>query len=169
MRKPDSATPAEAVRPAAAEPVRVSKPTLPEMVQEMLGGGTSFGAPFHSELDLAEAVSSGFPTSVLTALVEQGVLTPTEVSEQVISPRSLSHRARHAQPLTREESDRVARIARVMVVAAENFGDADRAARWLRTPNHALQERIPLKLLATSEGARVVEESIYRLAHGIFA
>jgi putative toxin-antitoxin system antitoxin component (TIGR02293 family) len=70
--------------------------------------------------------------------------------------------------MTVEESDRLTRISRINAVATEQFGNAEKAARWLRKPNRALDGAAPLDLLATGEGARVVEETIMRIAHGLF-
>lgn len=74
----------------------------------------------------------------------------------------------HDQDLPDDESDRLARIARVNAVALEQFGSVEKASRWLRKPNRALGGRAPLDLLATGEGARIVEETVMRIAHGLF-
>ena len=65
-------------------------------------------------------------------------------------------------------SELESRTARVTALAMEQFGSAEKAERWLRKGNQALGGQVPLDLLETEDGARVVEETIMRIAHGIF-
>lgn len=125
-------------------------------------------AGIRSELDLLEAVSRGLPTLAVDAVVHSGILSADEADRLVIARRTLAARKARGQDLTHDESDRLARIARVNAVALEQFGNAEKSSRWLRKPNRALGGRVPLDLLATGEGARVVEETVMRIAHGIF-
>lgn len=125
-------------------------------------------AGIRSELDLLEAVSRGLPTIAVDAVVHSGILSADEADRLVIARRTLAARKSRGQDLTRDESDRLARIARVNAVALEQFGSAEKSSRWLRKANRALGGRVPLDLLATGEGARVVEETVMRIAHGIF-
>ena len=71
--------------------------------------------------------------------------------------------------LTHEESDRAVRVARVTALAEEVFGEDDKAARWLRKPKSRFDGRIPLALLATDAGARLVEEMLLQLDYGFVA
>jgi putative toxin-antitoxin system antitoxin component (TIGR02293 family) len=125
-------------------------------------------AGIRSELDLLEAVANGLPTIAVDAVVHSGILSADEADRLVIARRTLAARKARGQDLTRDESDRLARIARVNAVALEQFGSAEKSSRWLRKPNRALGGHVPLDLLATGEGARVVEETVMRIAHGIF-
>ncbi len=70
--------------------------------------------------------------------------------------------------LSSEQSDRLARVVRVTSAEAA-IGDGAKAARWLRKPNRALQGRRPLDLLASDVGARVVEQELGRMEHGLGA
>ena len=40
---------------------------------------------------------------------------------------------------------------------------------WLRKPKRFLHDEIPLAALASSEGARLVEERLLQLEHGLVA
>jgi uncharacterized protein (DUF2384 family) len=44
-----------------------------------------------------------------------------------------------------------------------------RAGRWLRKPKRSLDGRAPLEQLATEAGARLVEEALFRIDHGLAA
>lgn len=125
-------------------------------------------AGIRSEIDLLDAVSRGLPALAVDAVVHSGILSADEADRLVIARRALAARKARGLDLTRDESDRLARIARVNAVALEQFGSAEKGGRWLRKPNRALGGRIPLELLVTGEGARVVEETIMRIAHGLF-
>lgn len=139
--------------------------TLVMEVAEILGVGE---AGIHSELDLLDAVARGLPTAAVDAVVHSGILTADEAERLIIARRALAARKGRGQHLTRDESDRLVRVVRVNAIALEQFGSAPKAGSWLRKPNRALGGKVPLALLATGEGARMVEETIMRIAHGIF-
>ena len=134
-------------------------------IAESLGVG---GEAIRSEVDLVEVVSRGLPTLAVDAVVHSGILSADEADRLIISRQALVDRKSRGLPLTADESDRLVRVARVNAIATEQFGNAGKAARWLRKPNRVLDERVPLELLQTGEGARLVEETIMRIAHGIF-
>ena len=73
------------------------------------------------------------------------------------------------QRLTLDESDRLARVARVLAVAGASFGSADKAGRWLRRPSRGLRGEVPLALVVTTGGARLVEDELTRIASGDLA
>ena len=128
------------------------------------GGGRAW-----SELDLARLVAEGIPTSLLGEAVEMGVLTREEVARLIVPKRTLAHRKRRGEHLSPDESDRLARVFHLHKVALRTFDeDADKVGRWLRTPNRALSSEIPLDLIVTSGGARLVEDVLLRLEHGVF-
>jgi putative toxin-antitoxin system antitoxin component (TIGR02293 family) len=65
--------------------------------------------------------------------------------------------------LTHDESDRAVRIARITSQAEEVFGDDAKAARWLRKPKARFEGRVPLELLRTEAGSRIVEEMLLQI------
>jgi len=109
----------------------------------------------------------GLPLEALQELLRLG-LSMGEVQRLVINPRTLRHRRARGERLSREESDRVVRLARIVSSAERIFGDRDRALRWLRKANRSLQGHRPLDLLTTETGARAVDESLVRLDEGMF-
>jgi putative toxin-antitoxin system antitoxin component (TIGR02293 family) len=62
-----------------------------------------------------------------------------------------------------------ARIAQIEGLAAEVFGNSYKSARWLDTPNCAINGQLPIALLQTTRGAKIVETILGRIAHGIFS
>jgi putative toxin-antitoxin system antitoxin component (TIGR02293 family) len=122
-----------------------------------------------SDLDWVQAVQSGLPvTSIETAIEELG-FSPAEIDQLVIPRRTLAMRRANHQALTRDQSVRLARIARVALKARETFGNGEKANLWLRRPNRALQNHTPISLLDTDDGARLVEVVLGRLAYGLFS
>ena len=77
-----------------------------------------------------------------------------------------AQRRKEQGTLTPEESDRIARIARVTQRAIEAFGNRAQAREWLTRPNRALQGFAPLGLLATDAGASLVTDELGRIETG---
>lgn len=92
-----------------------------------------------------------------------------EIFSLVVPKRTLARRKAMNEPLTIEETDKLLRLERVAVQAERTFGDPAKAHRWLRKPKRALSGESPLAYLASEAGARIVEEMLYRIEHGMFA
>lgn len=140
---------------------------MPAVAQLLGGDGRT--TRIHSDLDWVHAVQSGLPVSAVNAVVAELDFSPAEIEQLVIPRRTLAHRRAKNQPLSLEESVRLARVARVALAARETFGDAGKAHEWLRRPNRALRNNPPITLLDTDDGARLVEVILGRLAHGLFS
>lgn len=121
-----------------------------------------------SDQDLVRVVEARLPTNVIDRLRDCGV-TDEEVYALVVPRRTLTHRRARREALSRDESDRAVRLARVAALSEQVFGDAERAWRWLRAPKRQFRGRSALQLLATEAGARVVEELLYRVDEGMAA
>jgi len=121
-----------------------------------------------TELDLAEIVEKGLPTGSIALLKEQG-LTFSEVSAIVISPRTLKHRKARGEQLSHEETDRMVRVARIIALAEQVFGNRDKALAWLRSKDDRINERTPLSMLHTESGGRLVENMLWQIDEGIYA
>lgn len=124
--------------------------------------------PVHNDSELASLVEDRLPVDTVKSL-KRGGLNDAEVYDLIIPRRTLAHRTANGEPLTREESDRAVRVARIAAMAEQVFGDAEKSWRWLRRPMRQLGGRTPIAMLATEVGARVVEEMLGRIDYGIFA
>lgn len=149
--------------PAPALSETEAEPGLWRRIEARLGTG-----PVRSEHDLARLVEARLPVQAATALLAHG-LRDVELYALVLPRRTLAHRRARGEPLTPEESDRLVRVARLTALAETVFGEPERAWRWLRRPQHGLDGRTPLDQLATEAGARLVEESLVRIDHGLAA
>jgi putative toxin-antitoxin system antitoxin component (TIGR02293 family) len=110
----------------------------------------------------------GLPLTVLDELAGAG-FTPAELGDLVINPRTLRHRRARGEALSPDEAERAVRVGRLLATASEVLGDRQAAWEWLRSPNPSLERMRPIDLLRTEIGARLVEEALVRLEHGMFA
>ena len=125
-------------------------------------------AGIRSDQDLVELVERRLAASAVQALVASG-LSDAEVYGLIVPRRTLAHRRAKREPLSREESDKAVRVARITSLAEQSFGELERAWRWMRKPKRRFQGRTPMEMLATEAGARLVEEMIYQVDDGIAA
>ena len=89
--------------------------------------------------------------------------------EVVIPARTLKHRRQRQEPLNLDESDRLARVARLYELSVKIFGDPEKARRWLTKPKIIFEERSPLSMMHTEVGGNCVEEMLYQIDEGVFA
>lgn len=121
-----------------------------------------------TDQDLVKVVERRLPSEVVDALRRSG-LTDEEIYSLVIPRRTLTHRRTRREALSREESDRVVRVARVLALCETVFADHDRSWHWLRGGKRQFQGRTPIQMLVTEAGARFVEEVLYRIDEGMAA
>lgn len=118
------------------------------------------------EIPLAPAARAHL--NILDELLRHGY-SDDELSELVVPKRTLARRRSANELLTIEETDKALRLKRVASLAERIFGDAVKAQRWLRKPKRSLSGDAPLDYLASENGARVVEDMLGRIEHGIYA
>ena len=145
------------------EPEIVQQRSLLKRVQQILGVHR-----LNSDQDLLKLVEDRVPTGVVEGLKRSG-LTDEEVYSLIVPRRTLSHRRTRREALSREESDRAVRLARIAALAEHVFGDSARAWRWLRAEKRQFRGRSPLRVMVTEAGARLVEELLYRIDEGMAA
>ncbi len=128
-------------------------------------------APFHplpSSFDYV-TVEAGLPLSAMTGFVAASGVELKDIYDTVIPARTLKHRRARREPLSRDESDKLARLARIFHQAVAVLGDAPRAAAWLHQPKHRFEGRTPMLMLRTEIGGRLVEEMLGQIQSGFFA
>jgi putative toxin-antitoxin system antitoxin component (TIGR02293 family) len=104
----------------------------------------------------------------LDSLAGEGGYSDAEIFALVVPKRTLARRKARGEALTIEETDKALRLARVAMTARRVFGDDVKAHRWLRQPKRSLDNQTPLAFLASENGARLVEDMLHRIEHGIF-
>ncbi|MGB7189498.1 MAG: antitoxin Xre/MbcA/ParS toxin-binding domain-containing protein [Acidobacteriaceae bacterium] len=139
-------------------------------IAEVLGGKGTFHHAVDDYEDLAASIRGGLPSKVITVLSEQLALHRTDVASRLgIPQRTLTRRLSRHSKLTAAESDRAARMARIIALATEVLGDRDKSSSWLRTPNRALHGNVPLDEIETDPGYRSVEEILYSIGYGMYS
>jgi len=121
-----------------------------------------------SAADLPIAAAARAAPSVVDELADQGY-SEAELFELVVPKRTLARRRSGKELLTIEETDKALRLKRVATLAERVFGDPAKAQRWMRKPKRSLSSATPLAYLASESGARLVEEMLGRIEHGIYA
>ena len=125
-------------------------------------------APLRSDRDLAKLVEERLPLASVESLSNHGMRVE-EIYSFIAPRRTLAHRKARRESLTHDESDRAIRIARILSLAEEVFGDDAKASRWLRKAKIRFDGRSPLEMLRTEAGARLVEEMLLQLDYGFAA
>jgi putative toxin-antitoxin system antitoxin component (TIGR02293 family) len=118
-------------------------------------------------LTLASSVEKGLPVSALDKLA--GRISPLDVrgfAHRVVPKPTLERRRKQKQHLTTDESDRLARVAKVFAFGLEVFRDEAKVRDFLNRPHPMLDDKIPLELaLATGPGADAVVNLLGRAAY----
>jgi putative toxin-antitoxin system antitoxin component (TIGR02293 family) len=110
----------------------------------------------------------GLPYGALSALISAYDLDLRTLPSSRTPARTLARRKRERR-LHPDESDRLFRVARIATLAEEGLGGREQAARWLKRPNRALGNAVPLDHLDTDLGAREVEDILARISHGVYS
>jgi putative toxin-antitoxin system antitoxin component (TIGR02293 family) len=116
-----------------------------------------------------EIVESGVPLETMAEFVAATGVEWKDVFDIVIPSRTLKHRRANHQPLSRDESDKFARLVRVFDQAAGVMGGSSRALAWLSKPKKRFGNRTPMQMLRTDFGGRMVEEMFGQIDEGMFA
>jgi putative toxin-antitoxin system antitoxin component (TIGR02293 family) len=113
-------------------------------------------------------VRRGVPVTAVAAMAQALGLPLADVLEWLsIAPRTWARR-KQVGVLDTLESDRVARLSRLVRRAGQVLGSAAQARVWLTTPNRSLQRRTPFEVASTEVGAETVFQLLGRIEHGVF-
>ena len=142
--------------------------TATEYVIEALGGPKVFkGRTLPSPTELRDRVRTGLPYQSLESIRERLKLSLPETAVVLHVPLRTLARRRQGRKLDADESDRLYRLARIAAQAVSVLGTDEKAAAWLRRPNRALNGELPLALLDTDLGSRLIEDVLGRIEHGV--
>src|ERR671932_817103 len=97
-----------------------------------------------TSLDLADAVGRGLSVEAVDRLCAQIAPDDAGLRYRIVPKATLARRQRAASPrLSAEESDRLARLARLWAVALDVWGSPAAAQRFLAEPHPLLDGRVP--------------------------
>jgi putative toxin-antitoxin system antitoxin component (TIGR02293 family) len=112
-------------------------------------------------------VHRGVPLSLLDEFVRYSRFEMADLQKVVISLRTLNRRRLRQKPLSLNEGDRLARVARLFFLAVKIFGGPAKARRWLTCSNTHFEGRLPLSIIRTGVGGRAVEELLFQTENGM--
>lgn len=145
-----------------------------EKAAALLGGAKVLGEIPHDPLAAARLIRSGIPSQSLDSLRENLNTSLDELAEALNLPKRTLERRLEGTPkekrdrkLNDTESERLYRFARITVRAEEVFGSIEKAFRWLRKDNRALDGKKPMMLLDTDVGTTAVEDVLVRIEYGV--
>lgn len=111
-------------------------------------------------------IRDGLPASTFAEAAEAVGLPLAAVADKLgLAKRTLDRKRQTGEALSRDESERVLRFARVCNLAGKVFENRAAVGAWLQRPSPALQQA-PIDLLDTDLGARAVEGILRGIAHG---
>ena len=123
-----------------------------------------------SPLDVALELRLGVPAEAIDTLRERTGLSLGDILEVVpVSNSTLKRRRQRAEMLPAEAADALFRLLHTFREAEAVLGSREKARAWIVTPSRALNHHRPLDLLASSVGARIVEDELAALEHGFLA
>jgi putative toxin-antitoxin system antitoxin component (TIGR02293 family) len=136
-----------------------------------LGGKKVLKREVRTGLDLHRAVAAGLPVESLTTVVRAVAGSKAASQAQTVAftivPEGTLKRRMKAGRLSRDESERTERLARVYALAEHVLGDAALARDFLSTSHPELEGESPLDVLVTEVGARQVEEILWAAYFGL--
>jgi putative toxin-antitoxin system antitoxin component (TIGR02293 family) len=117
----------------------------------------------------AELVRNGLDVSAYEELRNALRVPLNELSTALLIPVRTLRRRLNEGKFPAEESDRLARLSRVMHLAQDVLGNSDSAREWMTTPNPSLGNCVPYKLCTTDTGTVEVERLLHKIEFGVFA
>jgi len=91
-----------------------------------------------------------------------------ELLQVVIPARTLKHRRQRNEPLSAEESDRLARVAKIYELAVKVYGNREDGKEFLTRHMPRFEEKSPLEVLRTEKGEEAVQEFLIQIAEGMY-
>lgn len=119
--------------------------------------------------DEIQEIRKGLPVEAFFQLQEKlGVGTP-QLAEVVGIPVRTLQRRKDEGRLTKDESDRLDRVRKLVDQATVVFDSETDARAWLTRPQIGLAGFVPLELADTGAGIREVENLLGRIDYGVYA
>lgn len=137
----------------------------PQAVAKVLG---IKGLRMTTPLKLIKSITEGLPVAALEHVAAVVAPGNAEFKHHFVPKATLSRRKQtHEARLTTEESDRLARIAKVWTHAVDVWKSEEDARWFLFQPHQLLDGQKPIDVVLSSEmGADLVDQLLGRLEYG---
>jgi putative toxin-antitoxin system antitoxin component (TIGR02293 family) len=113
-------------------------------------------------------IERGVPITLLEEFSAYSGIAMKDLLEVVIPARTLKHRRQRQEPLNLDESDRLARVARMYELAVKVYGDREDGRKWLTGKKGRFDGRTALEMLRTEAGEHAVQEFLIQIDEGMF-
>jgi putative toxin-antitoxin system antitoxin component (TIGR02293 family) len=113
-------------------------------------------------------VERGLPIAMLEEFSAYSGIAIKDLLEVVIPARTLKHRRARQEPLSIDESDRLARVARVYELAVKVYGNRDDGREWLSGKKRRFDGKTAFEMLRTEAGEHAVREFLIQIDEGMF-
>ncbi|MEH6824871.1 MAG: antitoxin Xre/MbcA/ParS toxin-binding domain-containing protein [Motiliproteus sp.] len=128
------------------------------------------GVPSGDRSKMLINIRQGLPFSVIETLEQEYGAPRKELADVLSIAISTLTRRKKEGRLHPDESDRVARLARIKDASVAMMqGNDEAAVEWLHSPQELLGNETPMEHISTEMGARDVEDLIGRIRHGVFS
>ena len=154
----------ESFSPTPFTPQPAVEMNLLHQVQDKLSHWFSW--QITKEMEYSHLASDGVNPIVVNQLLNYGFVK-REIA-WIIPPRTLSHRIKNNEMLSRDEGAKTIRAARICAIAYIVFGDMDKAQRWLSKAKKRLNGLTPKEAIQDEFGAGQVEELLMAIDEGYF-
>jgi putative toxin-antitoxin system antitoxin component (TIGR02293 family) len=113
-------------------------------------------------------IERGLPLSTLEEFSAYSGIAVKDLLEVVIPARTLKHRRQRQESLNMDESDRMARVAKMYELAVKVYGDREDGRKWLCGQKSRFDGKTALEMLRTRAGEHAVQEFLIQIDEGIF-
>lgn len=138
-----------------------------KMVARLIGRRSDKGG----ESSFDSAIRAGLSIEAVKNVMRALEISSARLAESLMtSERTLARlRAQPGKRLSPGVSDRLYRLASVYVRAVEVLESPDAAREWLKSPQLALNNRVPLDMVETEPGTWLVLDLLGRIEHGVIS
>lgn len=136
---------------------------------DVLGGEPVLQALPRTVFDWIALVRQGFPFKSFESATHFLGIDQRELASAIGIDRRTLVRQKEKSVLRQGDSEKLLRLANVVVRAVEIFEDKSSAISWLQASNKSLGNVSPLSLLYTELGAKLVTNTLGRIEQGVFA
>jgi putative toxin-antitoxin system antitoxin component (TIGR02293 family) len=113
-------------------------------------------------------IERGLPLSVLDEFSAYSGIPVKALLDVVVNARTLKHRRHRNEPLNIDESDRLARVAKMYELAMKVYSDRDDGREWLCGKKRRFDGKTALEMLRTEAGEHAVQEFLIQIDEGMF-
>lgn len=139
-------------------------------VLKALGGLQAMKTAPTNTQEWVQRILSGIPARAAWAFKSNLGLNNDQLGALLgLSRRSVNRLTPTKALLPAVAGDRLYRSARLFSIATEVFEDNAAATEWLKSPQRALGNAVPLEMATTDIGAREVETLLGRIEHGVYS